>query len=77
MGAFPAAFFVYFFYWVPLTGDLVAKVTALDGITIGLLGVPAPAKDDYFCAEFVVILVGDTADMDDTTDMGAYAVDGN
>ena len=38
---------------------------------------PAPAKDDYFCAEFVVILVGDTADMDDTTDMGAYAVDGN
>ena len=61
MGAFPAAFFGYFFYWFPLTGDLVAKVTAFDGITTGLLALPVAAKDDYLCTELAVTLVGDAA----------------
>ena len=49
-----------------MTGDLVAKVTAFDGITTGLLGGPVAAKDDYLCMELVVTLVGDAADI------GAY-----
>ena len=53
-----------------MTGDLVAKVTAFDGITTGLLGGPVAAKDDYLCTELVVTLVGDAADI------GAYEAAG-